>query len=71
MTPKSKATQSTISGCKEKLAESGVPTYSKMQFLLADLQYIHDEASSSLWKGHLRTLAKLHNLTWKDEHEAL
>ena len=56
---------------QEKLAESGVPTYSKMQFLLADLQYIHDEASISLWKGHLRTLAKRHNLTWKDEHEAL
>ena len=56
---------------QEKLAESGVPTYSKMQFLLADLQYIHDEASISLWKGHLRTLAKLHDLTWKDEHEAL
>ena len=56
---------------QEKLAESGVPTYSKMQFLLAGLQYIHDEASISLWKGHLRTLAKLHDLTWKDEHEAL
>ena len=56
---------------QEKLAESGVPTYSKMKFLLTDLQYIHDEASISLWKGHLRTLAKLHDLTWKDEHEAL
>ena len=56
---------------QEKLAESGVPTYEKMVFLLTDLQYIHDEASISLWKGHLRKLAKLHDLTWKDEHEAL
>ena len=56
---------------QERLAESGVPTYRKMKFLLTDLQYIHDEASISLWKGHLRTLAKLHDLTWKDEHEAL
>ena len=56
---------------QEALAESGVPTYNKMVFLLADLQYIHDEASISLWKGHLRILAKQHNLTWKDEHEAL
>ena len=56
---------------QETLAESGVPTYYKMRFLLADLQYLHDECSISLWKGHLRTLAKLHDLTWKDEHEAL
>ena len=54
-----------------KLAESGVPTYRKMLILLAALQYVHDEASISLWRGHLRILAKQHNLTWKDEHEAL
>ena len=56
---------------QETLAESGVPTYRKMVFLLIDLQYIHDETPISLWRGHLRTLAKQHNLTWKDEHEAL
>ena len=55
----------------DALAESGVPTCSKMRALLTDLQYLHDECPISLWKGHLRTLAKLHNLTWKDEHEAL
>lgn len=56
---------------QEALAESGVPTYNKMVFLLADLQYIHDEASISLWKEDLQDLARHHNLTWKDEHEAL
>ena len=56
---------------QEKLAESGVPTYSKMQFLLADLQYIHDECPIDLWKPRLKDLAKHHSLTWKDEHEAL
>ena len=56
---------------QETLAESGVPTYNKMKFLLADLQYLHDECSISLWKTDLRELANHHNLTWKDEHEAL
>ena len=54
-----------------KLAESGVPTYNKMKFLLGDLQYIHDARPISLWKVYLKKLAKKHNLTWKDEHEAL
>ena len=56
---------------QETLAESGVPTYNKMKFLLADLQYLHDECSISLWKTDLQDLANHHNLTWKDEHEAL
>ena len=55
---------------QETLAESGVPTYNRMRFLLADLQYLHDECSISLWKEDLQDLAKQHNLTWKDEHEA-
>lgn len=58
-------------GVQENLAESGVPTYNKMVFLLTDLQYIHDECPIDLWKADLRNLAKHHNLTWKDEHEAL
>ena len=56
---------------QETLAESGVPTYSKMQFLLADLQRIHDRRPSVFWKTDLQPLARHHNLTWKDEHEAL
>ena len=56
---------------QETLAKSGVPTYNKMKFLLADLQYLHDECSISLWKTDLQDLARHHNLTWKDEHEAL
>ena len=54
---------------QETLAESGVPTYNRT--LLADLQYIHDECPTDLWKTHLKDLASHHNLTWKDEHEAL
>ena len=54
-----------------KLAESGVPTYNKMVFLLADLQGIHNQRPISLWKTYLQDLAKQQNLTWKDEHEAL
>ena len=54
-----------------KLAESGVPTYNKMKFLLTDLQYVHDQRPIDLWKKNLQNLAKRHNLTWKDEHEAL
>ncbi len=42
-----------------------------MKFLLTDLQYIHDECPIDLWKTHLKDLARHHNLTWKDEHEAL
>ena len=56
---------------QETLAESGVPTYNRMKFLLADLQYLHDECSINLWKTDLQNLARHHNLTWKDEHEAL
>ena len=56
---------------QENLAKSGVPIYNKMRSLLTDLQGIHDECSISLWKPHLKELAKKHNLTWKDEHEAL
>ncbi len=56
---------------QENLADSGVPIYNKMQFLLADLQSIHDARPISLWKVYLKELAKKHNLTWKDEHEAL
>lgn len=55
----------------DTLAASGVPTYNKMKFLLTDLQYVHDDASISLWRSRLQKLAKQHNLTWKDEHEAL
>ena len=51
------------------LAESGVPTYNRT--LLTDLQDIHDRIAVDLWKVHLKKLAKQHNLTWKDEHEAL
>ena len=51
------------------LAKSSVPTYSRT--LLTDLQDIHDRIAVDLWKPRLRTLAKQHNLTWKDEHEAL
>ena len=53
------------------LAESGVPTYERMQALLTELQEVHDERPISLWKTYLQDLAKQHNLTWKDEHEAL
>lgn len=56
---------------QETLVDSGVPIYSKMKFLLADLQYIHDECPTDLWKTDLKELANHHNLTWKDEHEAL
>ena len=56
---------------QETLAESGVPTYRKMVILLADLQYIHYECPIDLWKTDLQDLASHHNLTWKDEHEAL
>ena len=35
------------------------------------LQYIHDRIAVSYWKPRLQDLAKRHNLTWKDEHEAL
>jgi hypothetical protein len=56
---------------QERLAESGVPTYNKMKFLLTDLQYIHDRRPVILWKTYLQNLAKQHNLAWKDEHEAL
>lgn len=56
---------------QEALAESGVPTYNKMKFLLTDLQYVHDQRPIDLWKKNLQDLAKQHNLTWKDEHEAL
>ena len=56
---------------QETLAESGVPTYRKMTNLLADLQYTHDDRPISLWKAYLQDLAKQHNLTWKNEHEAL
>ena len=56
---------------QERLAESGVPTYRKMKVLLSDLQYIHDVRLISLWKTDLQHLARHHNLTWKDEHEAL
>ena len=52
-----------------KLAESGVPTYNRT--LLTDMQDIHDRIAVDLWKVHLKELAKQHNLTWKDEHEAL
>ena len=52
-----------------KLAESGVPTYNRT--LLTDLQDIHDRIEVNHWKTHLKDLAKHHNLTWKDEHEAL
>ena len=55
----------------DTLAASGVPTYNKMKFLLTDLQYVHDDAPISLWRSRLQNLAKQHNLTWKDEHEAL
>ena len=55
----------------DTLAASGVPTYNKMKFLLTDLQYVHDDAPISLWRSRLQNLAKKHNLTWKDEHEAL
>ena len=51
------------------LAKSGVPTYNRA--LLTDLQYVHDECPISRWKDRLRNLANHHNLTWKDEHEAL
>ena len=53
------------------LAKSGVPTYEKMKALLTNLQYVHDECPIDLWKARLKDLAKQHNLTWKDEHEAL
>ena len=56
---------------QENLAKSGVPIYSKMKFLLTDLQDIHDRIAVSHWKVHLKELAKKHRLTWKDEHEAL
>ena len=69
--PKIEGASVANSQVQEALAESGVPTYNKMVFLLTDLQYIHDEAPISLWRGHLQNLAKQHNLTWKDEHEAL
>ena len=58
-------------GVQEKLAESGVPIYSKMNILLIYLQYIHDKCPIDLWKTYMQNLAKQHNLTWKDEHEAL
>ena len=56
---------------QENLADSGVPIYNKMQFLLADLQRIHDRRPSVFWKTDLQDLARHHNLTWKDENEAL
>ena len=56
---------------QENLAESGVPTYNKMNILLIYLQYIHDKCPIDLWKTYLQNLAKQHSLTWKDEHEAL
>ena len=56
---------------QENLAKSGVPIYSKMKALLTNLQYLHDECPTDLWKTDLQNLAKQHNLTWKDEHEAL
>ena len=55
----------------DALAESGVPTYEKMKALLTNLQCIHDQRPIDLWKTDLQNLAKQHNLTWKDEHEAL
>ena len=58
-------------GVREELAESGVPIYSKMNILLIYLQYIHDKCPIGLWKTYMQNLAKQHNLTWKDEHEAL
>ena len=58
-------------GVREALAESGVPIYSKMNILLIYLQYIHDKCPIGLWKTYMQNLAKQHNLTWKDEHEAL
>ena len=54
-----------------KLAESGVSTHERMKALLIDLQGIHDHNLATNWKVGLKTLAKRHNLTWKDEHEAL
>ena len=56
---------------QENLAESGVPIYNKMNILLIYLQYIHDKCPIGLWKTYMQNLAKQHNLTWKDEHEAL
>lgn len=56
-------------GVQERLAKSGVPTYNRT--LLTNLQGIHDHRPTDLWKADLRNLAKHHNLTWKDEHEAL
>ena len=45
----------------------GTPDFKTAQ----DLQYLHDECPTDLWKTGLRNLARHHNLTWKDEHEAL
>ena len=53
------------------LNSSGIPTHGAMKSLLRNLQVLHDRIAVIHWKTHLKNLAKQHNLTWKDEHEAL